>query len=305
MKTITLITPVFNEEQCIQIFYKRCKIVFSELGSKYSFKILFINNASTDKTLEIIRGLIKLDERVEVISHSRNFGYQASIFSGLTHSSGDAFFIIDVDCEDPPELLSTFTLEYEKGYDLVYGERTSRPEFFLISLARKLFYRITRLIADSEFIKDMAEFSLISNRLRVEVVRSKSSFPFVRSSFGYVGFKRIGIPYRRSLRSAGSTHYNFFRMSQFAIAGILTASTFPLRLIGYFGFFIAMLNVIDFCLKNTISSDAIIQLANNIFYIFSSMFIAVYIARIYKNSCGNPIYIIDDANSTLKAHPKI
>lgn len=297
MKTITLITPVFNEEECIEIFYKRCMKVFDKLDSMYKFKILFINNASTDNTLNLIKDLISQDDRIEVISHSRNFGYQASIFCGLSHSSGDAFFIIDVDCEDPPELLGNFVQKLELGYDLIYGERISRPEFFLISLARKFFYRLTRLIADSEFINDMAEFSLISNRLRAEVVRSKSCFPFVRSSFGYIGFKRTGIPYRRSQRAAGFTHYNFLKMVQFAIAGILTASTFPLRLIGYVGLFIIFANITNFFLNNSFQFQSIVDLINNIFYIFSFMFIGVYIARIYKNSCGNPIYIIDQENS--------
>jgi dolichol-phosphate mannosyltransferase len=278
--------------------------VFNKLASKYKFKILFINNASSDTTLELIKKVIALDHRVEVISHSRNFGYQASIFSGLTNSSGDAFFIIDVDCEDPPELLGDFVLKYEQGYDLVYGERISRPEFFLISFARKLFYRITRLIADSEFINDMAEFSLISNRLRAEVVKSKSSFPFVRSSFGYVGFKRVGIPYRRSIRSAGKTHYNFLRMSQFAIAGILTASTFPLRLIGYVGVCTILLNLFDFFTKKSYSFQSFVDLVNSTFYTFSFVFIAVYIARIYKNSCDNPIYIIDQDNSHFRIDSK-
>ena len=223
----------------------------------------------------------------------------------MNEAKGDQIIFIDVDCEDPPEMIPQLVTEYKTGlYDLVYGERNDRDEILIIKLMRKLFYRISKLIADSEFIIDMAEFAMISDRMRIEILKSKSTFPFVRSDFAYIGFSSKGIKYKRCKRVAGKTHYNIFKMLKFAVAGILTISTFPLRLVSYLGIAITAFMIIGFLIDIIFKSKLINQeiiLIIAIFYVFicNSIF-ALYISRIYKDGVQRPVYIIDKIKSKLR-----
>ena len=226
-KSIQVICPVYNEELNINYFYDRYRAVRDRMTGNYRLELSFIDNASTDRTSKLISELRAQDRSVQLITHSRNFGYQASLLCGLTNLEGDAYVIIDADCEDPPELIPEFVKKWEEGYDLVYGDRKWRSENPAVAMARRVFYRVTRRIADSEFIIDMAEFSLFSRRMRDQVLSHVSTFPFVRSDLAYAGFRRFGIEYKREPRRFGKTHYNFWRMAKFAVAGILSASTFP------------------------------------------------------------------------------
>jgi len=300
-KSIKVICPVHNEELSLNYFYERYCKMREGISANYELELTFINNASTDRTLEIIKAIREKDKTVQVICNSRNFGYQASVLCGLTNLSGDAYVVIDADCEDPPELIPTFIAKWEEGYDLVYGVRKWRAEHALIVAARQLFYRLTNKIADSDFIIDMAEFSLFSDRVRKQVLSHRSTFPFVRSDLAYAGFRRFGIDYKREPRRFGETHYNFTRMSKFAIAGILSSSTFPLRFIAFAGLVImtadliaSVLQIIGF--KVPLTS---LVLGNMAFVSFSLAFLAVYVARITKDVTARPIFIVDEATSEL------
>jgi dolichol-phosphate mannosyltransferase len=295
---LTVICPVHNEELNVPGFHQRVSATLNAFADTLDWEILFVNNASSDGTLSIIQDLRKSDKRVEVITHARNFGYQASILCGLTHATGDATVIIDADCEDPPEMIATFIEHWRQGYDVVYGIRSDRPEAAPVKAARKLFYRLTHRIADWEFIIDMAEFSLFTRRVREQLLRVASTFPFIRSELAYVGFKRIGIPYTRQPRMHGSTHYNFVRMTQFAVAGILSASTFPLRVIIYLGAPAALLNLLavlfvsDALLLRLLALDAAVLL-------LAAVALSTYVSRIYKDSAGRPVFIVDRQSTTL------
>src|SRR3989338_5510938 len=155
-RKITIICPVYNEEETIPIFYELTRNAISALRDKYQFEFIFTNNASEDGTLQRLGELHKNDPDIEFITLSRNFGYQGSILSGLANALGDAIIIIDVDCEDPPELIARFIKGWEDCYDIVYGRRDKRPEPAIVQLARKAFYRLTRRIADYDFVLDMA-----------------------------------------------------------------------------------------------------------------------------------------------------
>ena len=299
---ITTIVPVYNEEACIEHFFERYSRAIATIGDRYQFELMFINNASRDRTLEIIQDLRSRDDRVKIITHSRNFGYQASVLSGLTYATGDAFIIIDVDCEDPPEMIPDFIRHWEAGYDVVYGERADRPESRLMVFARKMFYRLTRLIGDWEMILDMAEFSLFTDRIRRQVLRNMSTFPYIRGELSYVGFRRLGVPYRRQPRAFGETHYNFVRMAQFAVAGIFTSSTFPLRLMVYIALPLSMLDLLAMFMtlftNLTIPLNALI-VGHLGFFCGCFAVLAIYISRMYKDSARRPVFIVDEQNSTL------
>jgi len=301
-KLISIICPVYNEEDTIPIFYKRLLAVVKPLQVRYDFELIFTNNCSTDRSLEIIQGYCRQDSMVKVLSLSRNFGYQRSVLAGLTHARGDGIAVIDVDCEDPPEMIPRFISEWEDGYDIVYGIRENRPEPLVIRLMRKLFYRLNKMIGDAEIILDMAEFSLISSHIRDAIIVNSTTYPFLRTEIGYIGFNRIGIPYNREKRVAGETHYSLIRMTQYAIAGILTSSTFPLRLTMYLAVPLIFINILFAFLELSElfkNSFKIMVMLDMLYMVLSIPFISIYVARIYNDGMARPRFFIDWLKSDI------
>ena len=292
---LTIICPVYNEEKVIYLFFDRVKQVISELSARYQIDLVFLNNASTDGTYDLLNELRQSHGFVYVITLSRNVGYQRSLECGLNNVLGDIFAFIDVDCEDPPEMILEFIKYYEQGYDIVYGERLDREENRAIKSLRKLFYHIVQSAADEDIILYMAEFSLFTSEVRDAIVQDKNSFPFIRSSIARVGFRRIGIPYKRHRRIAGETNYNLLGMAIFAIAGILSASTLALRLPIYLLPLWLMLTVL-LGIEQIETGNPWFLLANLILaatYLGGAIaFTALYVARTYKNSLGRPNYLI-------------
>lgn len=296
LPVLAIICPVYNEAKVVPLFFERIKPVMQALSSRYEVNLIFSNNASTDTTLWEIQKLREIYGNVFVITLSANVGYQRSLECGLRTCKGDLFCFIDVDCEDPPEMILEFIKAYESGYDIVYGERTDRDEAEYVKLMRKIFYRILRAVADEEVILDMAEFSLMTAEVRDAIVKDNTSFPFIRASIGRVGYKRKGIPYRRHKRIAGDSHYNFFGMTKFAIAGILSSSTLLLRLPIYILPFwllavsgLAIARV--FCESKLLDASLIVLFAS---YLGATVsFIAIYVARIHNNTLGRPNFTIN------------
>ena len=301
-KLISIICPIFNEESSIPIFYERLKATIEPLKETYNFELVFTNNRSTDRSLEIIKNICKNDTLVNVLTLSRNFGYQASMLAGLNNVKGDAIIIIDVDCEDPPELLPKFIKKWEEGHDIVYGVRRKRQESKFIQLMRKIFYRLNKLISDHEVILDMAEFGLFTSYVRDLILSNQNTFPFIRSEIAYIGLNRASIVYDREKRVAGKSNYTFLQMFPFAVAGLLTSSTFLLRLPLYIFPFLIIFNLL-LILAPWISDKNAIFIILTIGSVYISFFIAVaclYIARIYHNNVRRPLFIIDWKNSILK-----
>ncbi len=303
---ISIVCPVYNEEETIPLYYERFQKAVACLRDRYLIELTFINNCSTDNTLAAIKSVQAKDSSVQYISLTRNFGYQSSVLCGLTYANGHAIVVNDVDCEDPPELIPKFVEQWEKGYDIIYGRRGKRHEYLGLTLCRRLFYRLTRAIADNDFILDMAEFSLFTKRVRDEVLQTKTSFPFIRNELAYVGFRKIGIDYDREPRIGGKSNYmgyaGMFRMIKFAVAGILTASTFPLRLIFYLAIPLLFANfaavIVYFVMPENVSLH-LIYILNTMFLITAVTFISTYMARVYKNGIQRPNFIIDWDNTFL------
>ncbi len=284
---ITVICPVYNESKAIPIFYERLSRVFARIEDTHTCNLLFVDNCSSDGTLDIIRGLRGLDPRVFFLGLSINVGYQRSMECGLRNAVGDFFVVIDVDCEDPPEMIEDFIKVQKQGFDIVYGERVDRTEGALIKGLRKVFYRVTRFISDEHFFVDMAEFCIITSEVRDALVQDMSSFPFIRASIGRVGFDYKGLPYKRHGRVAGKSNFNLYRMTTFAVAGILSSSTLPLRVMAYsFPFLLLVFIGSLFAVGTGYESYFVFTI---LFYLaFGVMFNSIYIARIYKNGLGRP-----------------
>ena len=301
---VTIVCPVFNEAESIPLFYERLLAALTATGGSVVYEFLFVNNRSTDTTLDVLRALRQRDARVHIVTLSRNYGYQASITAGMRHARGDAIANIDVDCEDPPEMIPRFIAKWLDGVDVVYGLRHQRQEFFLMHFGRKLFYRGIRGVADHEIVLDMAEFFLVDKRVRDAVLSTRSTFPFVRGQVGYVGFKREGIAYRRERRLVGKTHYNLLGAARFGIAGILSSSTLPLRILAYVGI-LGFLTDMAAATAVVLGGDRFgLSFAERLLLALFTVQIGwmmlafgalgLYVARVYKDVIGLPLYVVDE-----------
>jgi dolichol-phosphate mannosyltransferase len=306
-KLVSVVTPVYNEAATVGVFHERLTKALAPFAERYRFEFLLSDNASTDDTAARVAALRARDPRVQLLALSRNYGYQASMVAGMRQASGDAIIFIDADCEDPPELLPRFLEEWEQGHDIVYGIRVRRSEPLHLTLARRLFYRINRMIADSDILVDVAEFCLMSADVRDAVAAGLSTFPFIRAEVAHYGFRRKGIPYDRQPRVGGRSHFNFYGMLRFAIAGILTSTTVPLRL-GLYGLpTLALANALCLWLEATgrwrMAFETLVSL--DLLYIATALaFVALYTGRNYRNVVGRPIAVVDFRRSLLDLPPE-
>lgn len=299
-KRLAVIVPARDEEQNVRFFYERAKPVLEALAG-VDWSIVFTNNASTDGTLEEMRALRAADPRVKIITLSRDFGYHAALMAGLSSVESDYYAIVDVDCEDPPELLTSFYRAIQAGAQIAYGIRSNRQEPALITLGRKLFYIANRRVADSEIVMWMGEFSMFTRQVRDAVLVPRTTFVSLRAELGYVGFSRAGFEYRREARKYGETHYNVWRMTVYAILSILSGTTFPLRVVTYASVLIG-LGFPAYALAAGLSASRAASLAAILalyFVIITLPMISLYLARVYKNVVRRPIFIIDETRSHL------
>ena len=306
-KLISIVTPVFNEAATVGIFHERLAKALAPYAGQYRFEFIFSDNHSTDDTAARIRALRSRDPRVQLLALSRNFGYQASMVAGMRQASGDAIVFIDVDCEDPPEMLPEFIEKWEQGHDIVYGIRERRHEPPHVSLARKLFYRVNRMVADSDILVDVAEFCLMTSEVRDAVAAGLSTFPFIRAEVAHYGFDRVGIRYDRQPRVGGKSHYNVYAMARFAIAGILTSTTVPLRLALYGLPLLLIGNGLLLWLEATnrwgMAFETLVSL--DLLYIAAAVaFVALYTGRNYRNVVGRPVAVVDFRRSLLDVPPE-
>jgi dolichol-phosphate mannosyltransferase len=292
---LTIICPVHNEEEAVPLFFGRVRRVIERIAASYQVELIFLNNASTDRTFEEIQSLRQANSGIYVVTLSSNVGYQRSLECGLQVARGDIIAFIDVDCEDPPEMIADFVRFHEQGYDIVYGERVDRDEARAVKLIRKLFYHIVRRVADEDIILYMAEFCLITSEVRDAVLADHNSFPFIRSSIARVGFNRIGIPYKRGKRIAGQTHYNLVGMAIFAAASVLSSSTLALR-VPVYSLPVWLLVTGFLGALQIITGNYWLLLGNALLaatYLGGTLsFLSLYVARIYKNGLGRPNYTI-------------
>ena len=301
MVKLSVLVALHNESSNILPFYQRAKPVLESLPGTPAWQIVFLNDGSTDDSLDRIAELREADGRVKVISLSRNFGYQSALVAGLTLAESELYAVLDVDCEDPPELLAQFYEAIQKGAQLAYGIRSNREEPAFITSLRALFYHINNRIADSPTVLWMAEFAMITRQVRDAILVPRTTYPFLRSEMAYAGFRRVGVPYRRAKRAHGKSHYNLLRMTEFAVAGFLAGSTFPLRFVLYLAVVLALgYPAAVFLLK--LSWDQAVQLSSLIalcLCLVTFPILALYLARTYHNVVLRPLFIIDKEKTHL------
>lgn len=305
MKKISVVVPMYYEEEVAEECYKRIDDVFKKI-KKYELEIIFVDDGSKDKTLAIIEKIANKDNHVKAISFSRNFGHQAAVQAGLKYTTGDAIVIIDADLQDPPELIEKMIELWEKGNDVIYAKRISRKGETPFKLfTAKMFYKILNEFSSVEIPKNTGDFRLADRKV-VDVINSLPEHnKFLRGLFSWVGFKQTPIEYERKERYAGKTKYPLNKMVKLAKDGILSFSSKPLKFVGMIGCFSIFLSIIiliysiisyTFSLNNLIPGWTSIMTTITFFtgiQLLSLWVMAEYIARIYEESQRRPIYIID------------
>jgi glycosyltransferase involved in cell wall biosynthesis len=244
MPLISLVVPVFNEEDNVMPFYTDVRRVIDRLANEYEFEFVFTDNRSTDRTPDLLRDLARADPRVRAYRLSRNFGYQRSILTAYLKCRGDAAIQLDCDLQDPTDLIVQFLKHWREGYDVVYGTRVSRFESWRWSLARKVFYRLVDFLSEDPIPNDAGDFRLISRRVIEELRRIDDTRPYLRGTIATLGFNQIGIDYDRGARVRGATKFSLYDNVMLALDGIVNQSVVPLRVATYIGISVSFLTVL-------------------------------------------------------------
>ena len=298
-KKISVVIPMYYEEEIVNTCYNELKKVLTKLKN-YSYELIFVNDGSKDKTLELLTKIANKNKDVKVISLSRNFGHQSAVSAGLKHVTGDAAIIIDADLQDPPKVIPDMIKLWESGYEVVYGKRKIRKgESIFKLLTAKLFYKFLNKLSDISIPKDTGDFRLIDKK----VVNAINTFPehnkFLRGLFSYTGFKQIEFLYERDPRSAGKTKYTFKKMIKLASDGIIGFSYKPLKLILILSTIfniISLLSLISIFIWNKyylIFLLIFLFTFTTSIILFSIWLLSLYISRIYDEVKNRPSYIID------------
>jgi dolichol-phosphate mannosyltransferase len=241
---ISLVIPVYDEEDNIEPLYKAVVAVIDPLSEMYRFEFVFTDNHSTDKTPELLSALAQEDSRVRAFRFSRNFGYQRSILTAYLLSEGAAAIQLDCDLQDPPEMIPAFLERWREGSDVVYGIRKSRLEAARWTIARKVFYWLVDFLSEDPIPRDAGDFRLISRRVIEELRRISDPKPYLRGTIATLGFKQTGIDYERRAREVGVSKFSFYDNIKLALDGIINQSVVPLRMAIYVGMGVAMLTVL-------------------------------------------------------------
>ena len=304
-KKISLVVPMYYEEKVVQECYKRLTEVLSKI-EKYDYEIIFINDGSKDKTLELLEEIAKKDFNVKILSFTRNFGHQAAVTAGLKYVSGDAIVIMDADLQDPPELIPDMLKYWEQGNQVIYGKRKSRKgESTFKLLTAKMFYKTLNALTDVEIPKDTGDFRLVDREVVDVINQLPEHNKFLRGLFSWVGFKQMPYEYERKERFAGETKYPLKKMLKLASDGIISFSTKPLKILGGLGlisifisFAIMIYAIISYIFKlNELSAGWTSLMITITFFagvqLLSIWIISEYVARIYDESKQRPQYIIE------------
>ncbi len=244
MKKISVVIPMYCEEEVAQKCYDRVKDVLTNIDG-YDYEIICVDDGSKDHTLEILTEIAENDKKVGVLSFSRNFGHQAAVTAGLKKTTGDAVIIIDADLQDPPELIPDMLKYWEQGYEVIYGKRKSRSgESPFKLLTAKMFYKTLNALSDIEIPRDTGDFRLVDRKV-VDVVNELPEHnKFLRGLFSWVGYKQIPFEYERKKRYAGKTKYPLRKMLKLARDGIISFSNKPLKIVGGMGIISIIISII-------------------------------------------------------------
>ena len=303
--TYSIVAPIYNESDNLPELYRRVKEVMDSTGE--TWELVLVDDGSTDGSTDVIRELGKKDKRVRPVIFARNFGHQIAITAGWDYARGAAVIIIDADLQDPPEVILDLAKKWKEGYEVVYAVRAEREgESWFKKFTSALFYRLIYRITDVKIPLDTGDFRLMDRKV-VDVMKSMPErHRFPRGMSAWVGFKQVGVEYRRAARFAGETKYPFKKMLRLALNAITGFSYFPLQLATYIGFTsagIAILAIPVVIYMRMAGSQAFFGQATTLISVLflggvqliSLGILGEYIGRLYDEAKGRPLYIVREA----------
>lgn len=301
----TIIAPIYNESACLDELYRRVREVMD--STKEPWELILVDDGSRDGSTDLIRTIADQDDRVRPVIFARNFGHQIAVTAGLDYSRGDAVVVIDADLQDPPEVILDLIAKWREGYQVVYAVRAEREgETWFKKFTASAFYRVIYRITDVKIPMDTGDFRLI-DRLVVNVMNSmRERHRFLRGMAAWVGFKQIGVSYKRAARFAGETKYPLKKMLRLALNAITSFSYFPLQLATYVGFVSAGLSILAIpvvIIMRIAGSQAFFGQATTLIAVLflggvqliSLGILGEYVGRIYDEAKGRPLYIVSEA----------
>ncbi|MBS1189192.1 MAG: hypothetical protein H6R10_984 [Rhodocyclaceae bacterium] len=301
---LSVIVPVFNEEAVLPEFHRRLAAVLA--GLPLASEIIYVDDGSSDGSVAALRALREGDARLAILQLSRNFGKEAAMTAGLDHAQGDAVVVIDADLQDPPELISDFVHHWQQGYDVVYARRTARDgESALKRFTAYAFYRVAERLCKVRIPRDTGDFRLLSRRVVDALLRLREEHRFMKGLFAWVGFRQKAVDYRRDPRHAGTSKWNYWKLWNFALEGITSFTTTPLKVSTYLGLLVAFS---AFLYGIFIVADTLLQgnpvpgypsLLVVVLFLGGSQLVALgiigeYLGRMFDETKDRPLYLVGD-----------
>lgn len=300
---LSVVVPVYNEKEGLQEFYDRTKRVLLDVNG-LDHEIIFVDDGSRDGSAQVIMQFVGQDARVRLLKLSRNFGHQIAITAGIDAACGNAVVVIDADLQDPPEVILRFIEKWKEGYDVVYGVRETRDGETLLKVwTASIFYRILKALVNLDIPVDVGDFRLMSRRVVEHLKAMQERDRFVRGLVSWIGFRQIGLTYRRDKRYAGETKYPYRKMIRFALDGITSFSSIPLKMATIMGYLTSLIAFAYACsvivqkfMGYTVQGWATIMVG--LLFLGGVQLICLgilgeYIGRIFNETKGRPLYIID------------
>lgn len=319
----SIVAPIYNEEGNIPVLYERIRDVMNTTGE--SWELIMVNDGSRDTSLELMHGLAQYDERVKYISFARNFGHQIAVTAGIDYAQGQAVVLIDADLQDPPEIILEMITKWKEGFEVVYAVRKERRgESWFKRWTARLFYRVIYRITDVSIPLDTGDFRLMDHNV-VRVLREmREHNRFIRGMTSWVGFRQTGVEYVREARFSGETKYPIGKMIRFAWDAVTGFSYFPLQVMIYVSALLGSLAVLTIPVVSVLritqgseffggqATTIVILLMLSSFQLFFLFVLGQYVARIYDETRGRPLYVVattkgftTDSENTKSVSPSV
>ncbi len=309
---ISIAVPVFNEELVIPELLRRCRTVLDSIDGG-PHEIVFVDDGSSDRTMELLEGAAEEDSRLVVIALSRNFGHQTALGAALDHVSGDVTVLMDGDLQDPPEAIPILLEWYQQGYDVVYVRRVNRKESWWLRVCYYLFYRLIAILSSIQLPLDSGDFALMSRRVVEEMRSMPEHHRYLRGLRTWVGFRQVGVPIERAARQAGRTKYSPIKLLKLAFDGIFAFSIVPLRASAMLGLAAIVLSFLfaaysifaKFFLHQAPQGFTALILVITFLSGVNLFFLGIigeYVGRVYEEAKARPHYVIRKRVGQTGAH---
>ncbi len=310
-KLISIVVPIFNEEENIFALYQALQSVFKEIALSYNYELILVDDGSKDKSWQLMKELAAFNSCIKILSFSRNFGHQMALTAGYDAARGDAIITIDADLQDPPSVILAMIKEWQKGFYIVYARRITRKDSLLKKFVANVYYRILHLIADVAIPRNVGDFRLIDRAVLNGVQSIRETTCYWRGMIAWTGFAHTFVDFKREQRAGGIPGYTWKKSFKLGIDGITGFSSFPLEIAAYVGFFVIITGSL---MLAYITYDAVINAIyyplfkwlTTIVYIFMGVqfllmwLIGEYIGRIYMQQKQRPLYLIKEEKGLEK-----